>query len=273
LVDVLKEVIRLREEGKEGVLITVVEKIGSGPSRVGDKMLVKPDGSKLGTVGGGTLEQIAVKRALSILKEKKNLLEKYDLSGEGDKGAVRSSMLCGGNVSLFYEYIGTGPRVYIFGAGHVGKALVYHLRKLNYFITVIDSRKDILEDLEGAHKKILTGYEKAIEDIEIPEGSFFVITTHSHVTDYTVLKKIYEADGKPCYIGLVASPNKASTLVKRLRSELKKDIDLNILYTPVGLDIGGETPHEIAISIISEMQAVRYGKSGHHHLKMEWSSS
>jgi len=273
LVDVLREVIKLREEGKEGVLITVVEKIGSGPSRVGDKMLVKPDGSKTGTVGGGTLEQIAVKRALSLLKERKNLLEKYDLSGEGDKNAVKSGMLCGGNVTLFYEYIGTGPRVYIFGAGHVGKALVYHLRKLDYFITVLDSRKEILDELEGAHEKILTGYEKAFEDREIPEGSFFIITTHSHVTDYTVLKKIYEAHVKPSYIGLVASPNKARTLIERLRKELGKGLNLNILYTPVGLDIGGETPHEIAISIISEMQAVRYGKSGHRHLKMEWSSS
>ena len=266
MVEIYEEILKLKKNGKEGVLVCVVDKEGHGPSSTGAKMLVLPDGSRLGTVGGGPLEEIAVKKAEEVLKERKNSLQKYTLSEDNDaKEGEPSGMVCGGNVTLFFEYIKPGVRLYIFGAGHIGKALIYHLKKLNYHITVIDNRKDAVFGIEGADRIITGDYREVLSEEEIPKGGFFVVTTHTHQFDSVVLNRICQFHCNPRYIGLVASRKKAEAIVRGITGELaKKEINFDILYTPVGLDIGGKTPDEIAISIISEIQSVRFNKGGNH---------
>jgi xanthine dehydrogenase accessory factor len=267
MADIYEEILRVRQKGEEGVLITVVAKEGHGPAGMGTKMLVTPDGRLEGTVGGGALEYAAVKKASHCLKDKNNYLKKYSLSPDNDIiDCEQTGMICGGAVTLFYEYIGSGARLYLFGAGHIGKALVYHLKNLNYYITLIDDREGLVETIDGAQYSITVNYETALKDEDVPDGSFFVIASHSHALDYVILKRIYEARWDPKYIGLIASRNKGELMIQQLTEDLGPDIDLNTLYTPVGLDIGGENPDEIAISIISELQAVRYNKPGHKHL-------
>jgi xanthine dehydrogenase accessory factor len=265
--DIYEEILRIRQKGEEGVLITVVAKEGHGPAGMGTKMLVLPDGRREGTVGGGALEYAAVKKASQCLKDKKNFMKKYSLSPDNDViDCEQTGMICGGAVTLFYEYIGSGARLYLFGAGHIGKALVYHLKNLNYYITLIDDREGNVETIDGAHSRITVNYETALKDEEVPPGSYFIIASHSHAFDYLILKRIYEARWDPKYIGLVASHSKGEVMIQQLTKDLGPDIDLSILYTPVGLDIGGENPDEIAISIISELQAIRYNKPGQKHL-------
>lgn len=267
MADIYEEILKLRQKGEEGVLITVVEKEGHGPAGMGKKMLVLPDGRREGTVGGGALEYMAVKIASQCLKDKSSQLKKYLLSPDNDIiNGEQTGMMCGGAVTLFYEYIGSGARLYIFGAGHIGKALLYHLKNLNYHITLIDNREGIVETIEGAQCNITVNYESALKNEEIPSDSFFIIAAHSHALDYVILKRIYEAKWNPKYIGLIASKNKSGLMIQQLTKDLGTDINLDILYTPVGLDIGGENPDEIAISIISELQAIRYNKNGHKHL-------
>ncbi|MCU0286600.1 MAG: XdhC family protein [Acidobacteria bacterium] len=265
---IYEEILQLKQKGKEGVLVTVIAKEGHAPAGIGTKMLVLSDGRREGTVGGGALEYAAVKKAAHCMKEKNSCLNKYCLNTDNDIiNEEQTGMICGGSATLFYEYIGSGTRLYIFGAGHIGKALIYHLKNLNYYVTLIDNREGMADAIEGANRSITANYETVLKDEDIPTESYFIIASHSHNLDYIILKRIYEANWNPKYIGLMASRNKGELMIQQLCKELEVNINLDILYTPVGLDIGGANPDEIAISIISELQAVRCNKNGHKHLK------
>ncbi len=271
--DIYEEIVKLETGGGTGVLVTVVEKEGHGPAVAGTKMLVLPDGRRLGTVGGGTLEYTSLKWVEGMFKGEKGGLKKYLLSPDNevleDEKIEKTGMICGGSTTLYYEVIGAAVRVFVFGAGHVGKALVNHLKHLDYFITVLDNREGLADSIDGAQQKIpVESYDKALDNSDIPPGSFFVITTHSHALDYVVLKRIYQAGWDPKYIGLSASRKKAPKMIERLCGEIGKNIDLSILYSPMGLHIGGTLPEEIAISVIAELQAIRYGQEGHRHMRV-----
>jgi xanthine dehydrogenase accessory factor len=265
--EIYEEILKLKTSDENGVLITVVEKEGHGPAVIGTKMLVRRDGQKKGTVGGGALEYAASKHAEKILENKTSGIKKYLLNPDNEIiNGDKTGMLCGGTISLFYEYIGSGDRLYIFGAGHIGKALVYHLKNLNYYITLIDNREGMVETIPGVQRRMTTKYEIAFKDEDVPEAGYFIIASHSHKLDYAILKRIYEANWKPKYIGMVASKRKSPVMIKQLKEELGENIHLDMLYTPVGLNIGGPSPDEIAISIIAELQAIRYNKNGHQHM-------
>ncbi len=266
--DIYQEIVKLRKEGTEGVLLTVVGKDGHGPAGLGTKMLVLADGNRVGTVGGGALEYSAIKKAGQVMKDKKNRLKKYLLSHDNDIiDGDNTGMLCGGNITIFYEYVGSGSRIYIFGAGHIGQSLLYHLKGMNYYITLIDSREGIMEDVGDVQRTITGPYETVLRDEKVPENSFFIIASHSHSFDYLILKRIYESSWAPQYVGMIASKKKAPELKNRLLNDLGLGTNIDNLYTPMGLDIGGQSPDEIAISIIAEIQSVRFRKEGHKHIR------
>jgi len=263
--DIYERILSLKRSGKAGVLVTVVERSGSVPADPGSKMLVTVRGEAFGTVGGGSLENHAIDRAKEILATRKSLLQRYSLdSGKTTDDTICLPMVCGGNATLFYEFIAATLSVFIFGAGHVGSALIRHLSGLGYEPTVIDSREDILDTVESAHKVPVDSYTAVTEKISVPEGSFIVVATHTHEHDYQVLKCVYSAGWEPAYTGVVASKKKAKEIMDRLYGELGKVIETRNLFMPVGLDIGGRSVDEIAVSIVSEMQAVRYGKQVPH---------
>lgn len=275
MTEIFEDLLKLKSNGEAGVLVTVVEKEGHGPAVVGTKMLVRPGGEKTGTVGGGALEHAAAKRALKVMEEQQGGLQKYLLSPDNeliDPGTdvEKTGMMCGGAVTLFFEYFGSGAHLYIFGAGHIGKALAYHLRHLDYYITIVDNREGMAEALEGVQRRITTNYKTALQDQTVRPGSYFIIVTHSHALDYVVLKRIYEAGWQTPYIGLIASKRKAPVMVEQLKQEMGAELNLDNLYSPIGLRTGGTLPHDIALSIAAELQAVRYGKTGNNHMKLEF---
>ena len=268
MIEIYEELVKLKTTGESGVLITVVDKDGHGPAVLGAKMLVRSDGEKKGTVGGGALEFAAMKYAPKLIELQKSESKKYLLSPDNELiEGEKTGMLCGGTITLFYEYIGPGARLYIFGAGHIGKALAYHLKNLDYYVTLVDNREGVVDSIENVQQRITANYETALEGENVPEAAFFIIASHSHKLDYVILKRIYQAAWIPRYIGMVASKRKAPLMVRQLEEELGNDINLDILYAPVGLDTGGPTPDEIAISVIAEIQAIRYNKTGHRHKK------
>ena len=180
-------------------------------------------------------------------------------------------MLCGGRVALFYEHLPSRPRVYLFGGGHVGQALVRHLKDLDFHVTMIDSRTGIESAGLEVNRLLIADYDRALSDEHVPEGGFFVIATHSHRFDYALLRRILTAGWKPRYVGMVASKKKAAGFLQDLKAELGADVDADLpaLYMPIGLDTGGRSAAEIAVSIAAEIQAVRYGRSGLPHLRLE----
>jgi xanthine dehydrogenase accessory factor len=244
-----------------GVVVTVVKKTGSGPAESGTKMLVYTDGSAVGTVGGGAIEKQAIERAVMLFKEKKNHLEEFIMQDSGE--GKQTGMMCGGTATLFFKYYAPKHHIYIFGAGHIGSALVYHLKPLDYFITVLDDRQDVLNALEGADEKILGTFETVLSNDQVEPNSFFIIATYEHKADSVVLNRIFHEGWKPRYVGMVASRHKQKIMLE----ELKKTVpyaDMGACYIPVGLDIGGGLPHDIALSITAEIQKIRFKATGKH---------
>lgn len=271
MVDVLERVVELQKAGLEGVLITVAEKEGSGPLPAGAKMLVYADGRTIGTIGGGALEVIGARKALDLMREKKCLLERYALTEQNEiVEDAPTGMKCGGRVALFYEYLRSSPRLYLFGGGHVGQALVRSLKALDFYVTVIDDRAGIEGGVADADRVLVADYERALSDENVPEESYFVVATPSHRFDYAVMRRALTSGWKPRYVGVIASKKKAGGFLEDLKAEeMPGDVDLSPLYMPIGLDTGGSSAAEIAVSIVAEIQAVRYGRSGLRHLRLE----
>ena len=279
--NIFETIVDLQKKGEACVLITVTNKEGHGPQIPGAKLLISKDGSKFGTIGGGALEHTAIEEGLAILSSKASISKKY-LLGENDSTVdpvpsaskdltgINTGMICGGNITLFYEYIEKQESVLIFGAGHVGKALAYYLKPLNFNVILLDSRQNILNDIKDSSTYLLEDYNNlSINEIQL-DNSYIVITTHSHEFDYKVLKNIYNSDTSPKYIGMIASKKKSEKMIERLSNEINKTINFSHLYTPIGLKIGGTSPNEIALSIASELQAIKYNQPGNKHARREW---
>ncbi len=262
--EIYREILRIQGEGKDAVLITVIEKIGSGPATVGKKLLVTADGKKIGTVGGGSLEALAIARAKDFMKLRKSGILHFALDEDfnATEKKLSTGLICGGEAKLFFEFIGPALRLYIFGAGHVGRALAEHTKNLNYFVTVVDSRKEVLKGIP-ADRVVYARYDRVFENDPPPPGGYFVITTHSHILDLQILKRVF--DWEPAYVGILASKNKGETLMRMLNKEIGDKINWDVVFTPMGLDLGGSTPDEIAISVIAEIQALKNGKTPVKH--------
>ncbi|WP_278286134.1 XdhC family protein [Vallitalea okinawensis] len=258
----------MKNSGGPCMVVTVVEKTGDGPVEVGKKMLVGENGEAFGTVGGGALEYFAREKCKELLKKRQSIFEKYLLNeGKIVEQATTLPMACGGMVSLFYEYIGVKAHIYIFGAGHVGQALTRVLKTMDFHVTVIDSRKKVYEAFVGADRKVHASYAEFIDQEGLREGSYVVVCTPSHKHDYNVINKVLELQLEPRYIGMLCSPVKLKDFLEKTYDNFGKDVDLSNFYSPIGLDTGGGTPEEIAISITAEILAVYHNKTGHKHMK------
>ena len=261
-----EEIINILRNNEYCVLVTVVDKEEHGPGIIGSKLLISSNGDMKGTVGGGQIEFLAINECMEVFLKKRSYSKKYILNQqqntENTENTENTGMICGGTTTLFFEYISNGISVYIFGAGHVGKALINHMKYLNYDITLFDHRIDMLNEIKGIKKCVLVDYTNVFEEKIMLDGGYIIIATPSHMFDYTVLKSIFESGNRPKYIGMLGSKKKATTLFKKIKEDFGETFDSSCLYIPAGLDIGGGTPDEIAISIIAEMQYLIYKKEG-----------
>lgn len=266
--NVFETLMEYKSQGLSAVLVTVTEVKGEGPVEVGKKMVVSEHGDAVGTVGGGALEYQAREYCKKVVNERKSTMKKY-LLNEGSvlEDTETLPMVCGGVVTLFYEYVGFQQYIYIFGGGHVGQALTNVLNTLNYHITMIDERKDVYDKFTGANEKHHAKFTDFIEQKSIKEGSFVVICTPSHKHDYNVVNKILELDLSPSYMGMLCSPKKLKEYLDQTRKMFDREINLNNFYSPIGLNLGGGSPEEIAISITAEIMAVANDKPNHSHMR------
>ena len=263
-----RTIAELRRQGQAAVLVTVVEKEGSGPALPGTKMLVMADGATLGTVGGGALERLAAQRAIELLAQRCSLLVRYALGEDGSAtDAEPTGMICGGRTGLFYDYLGYELRVCVLGAGHVGSALVDCLKPLHGYVTVVDPRSEMIAQIAGANRLVTADYVSGLLEVPGDGETYYVIATPGHASDYAVLKRLFSAARAPRYVGLIGSRGKVASFVERLRIELGAGLDLSALYAPAGLDLGGASPEEIALCIAAEIQALRFDRAGNRHLR------
>lgn len=256
------------KEGVPIVVITATDKHGEGPVEVGKKLLLTNHDDAFGTVGGGALEYEAREFAKSLFVTKKSTTKTY-LLNEGNiiDDAETLPMVCGGKVTLFFEYIGPQETVYIFGGGHVGQALVRVLETMNFHTIIIDDRPEIVERFVGGDEVILSPFVGYIENQGLEDNAMVVVCTPSHKYDYSVIHKVLHDKIPVKYIGMLCSIRKLKDYLDKTYDVFGKDIDLSNLYLPIGLDLGGGSPEEIAISIASELLAVSHQKSNHKHMR------
>ncbi len=250
------------------VVISVVEKHGDGPVEVGKKMIVLQENKAFGTVGGGALEYTAREYCKEVFKNKKSETKTYLLNeGKIVNDAITLPMACGGKVTLFFEYIGPTEYIYIFGAGHCGQALSNVLSTMNFHTTIIDERQDVIDQFVGGDEVIHSPFVQYIDDYGLKKDSFVVVATPSHKFDYKILDKIFEKNIQLKYLGMLCSLKKLYEYLEGTYQKFGKDIDLKNFYSPIGLETGGGSPAEIAISIAAEILAVSNHKKHHRHMR------
>jgi xanthine dehydrogenase accessory factor len=265
---IFERVATLTKKGTPLMLVSVIEKKGEGPVDVGKKMIVYGDNQAEGTVGGGMLEFTARNMAVDFLQRRQSTTETFLLQeGTVIEDATTLDMACGGVVTLFFEYVGPQEFIYVFGAGHVGQALVNVLQTMNFYITVIDDRQDVIDAFKGGHQVIHKPFVGFIEENGLQPHSFVVVCTPSHKHDYNVLHALLQHKIPVKYAGMLCSLEKLKDYIDRTQETFGTTLQMDHFYSPIGLDIGGGSPEEIAISIASEILAIHYNKKGHKHMR------
>jgi xanthine dehydrogenase accessory factor len=268
MTEIYREITEITSSGGSCVLVTVAESEGCGPMTVGKKMLVREDGTHTGTVGGGALEHEAIETALNSMENRQSRLVAYFLNeGETREGFKTIPMICGGTARLFYEYLSGGDRVYIFGGGHVGRALARQLDLVGFYSLLIEDRDDIFSEITEGKQRIHQDFYSYAKDAPIGEHSYVVICTPSHENDFDVVRALADRKIQPRYLGMLASPAKKADFLSRMKEEYGNDVDLSYIFSPVGLDIGGNSPAEIALSVAAEMLSIKYGKPAANHMR------
>lgn len=246
------EIEKLRNSNKAAALCTVVNTKGSTPRKVGAKMVVREDGKIVGTIGGGNLEKKVIENALFQIKQNESKLFKHDLLHQ-------HNMCCGGSVEIYIEPIKKMNRLYIFGAGHTGKALAQFANQLDFDIYVIDDRKEYIDSLEiEGINKLNLDYKKVLPSLPFDKNSYIVIMTYEHSHDRDILA--YCMNQPNAYLGMIGSKRKVEITKKMFEEgQLANKATLNNIDMPMGINIGAESPEEIAISILAKLIEIKNG--------------
>ena len=254
--DVFQELVRLRSEGRKAALATVVKWLGSTPRRDHAKMLVLEEGSTIGSIGGGSTEAEVVNEARRVLETEKASLTKFTLTQEE---AARDGLICGGTVEVFVEPILPDPRLLLMGGGHLAQAIAEAAGRVGFKITVVDDRASFAnrERFPEVEETIVAPFEESLDNIDVTESSFVLIVTRGHGYDQVVLEKAIQTPAR--YVGLVGSRRKIRIILKNLLDQGIPPEAFSRLYAPIGLEIGSETPQEIAVSVVAELIALRKG--------------
>ncbi|TCK97765.1 xanthine dehydrogenase accessory factor [Natranaerovirga hydrolytica] len=255
--NIFEEIVQLQKNNESFAVATIIASKGSTPRHIG-KMIVKKDGQIKGTIGGGLAESFVIQEAIHAIKNKQSKTVEYTLNSD-EKGGIK--MYCGGSLSLFIEVIPKRTRVIIIGGGHVGQAVAHLAKTLDYQIVVVDDREAYANQTVYPMAEELYTHEdivKALEKVKMDDNTYVLIFTKD--SDESVLR--YVIQEKVAFIGMIGSGRKVIKTFNKLHEEGIKKAALDKVYAPLGLDIGAETPEEIAISIIGEMMKAKNQSSG-----------
>ena len=248
------ELPRLLERHGRLAMATVVSAVGSTPREMTARMLILPGGATEGTMGGGKFESL-------VIADARKLLEDHGLpftrdyafvpAGENAFGAV-----CGGTATVLLEIVERAPRLLVVGAGHCGRALARAAAFSGYEVTVADEREEQLDPAAFPTDARLVHVKDDYSDLPLPGSKDFVaIVSRGHVTDGLAFRRLRHVP--VAYLGMIGSRAKRKALFDELRSEGFTEEELRRARNPIGLDIGAESPEEIAIAIVAELIATR----------------
>ena len=254
--ELLQAQLDAQRAGYTYAVVTIAEASGSVP-RTSGKMLVYEDGHSVGTVGGGPAERRAKADALAQLDAGQNAFLRYDFPSPD--GAS-----CAGRLSILIEVFQPKPLLVIFGGGHVGTSLLRLAVPTGFRTLLLDDRaEEQIPDASSlaSHFVRVQNVERDILNTPIPANAFFVLCGHDHAVDGEALAAALQKS--PKYIGMLASRRKIQSLFSQLRQRGVTDEQLSFVHTPIGLDLGGETPQELAVGILAQLLLVKNGKEAH----------
>src|SRR5687767_8759016 len=254
----------IEKNNESAALCTVVKSEGSTPRHVGSKMLVYPNRSFIGTVGGGELESRVIKAAIESIQNGKVQNLSYTMAdpSRGDPG------VCGGTVEVLVEPILPPAMIVVIGGGHVGKAVVHLAKWLGFRVAVSDDREEFSnpESAPGADEYYPVSMGKLTEHLKVTRQTYFVITSRGSSVDVQGLPSLL--DSKAAYIGVIGSKRRWLTTVKALKEQGVTDEKIARVHSPMGIELNAETPEEIAVSILAEILMLR-GKGTGKMMKSE----
>ena len=252
--DIYEQIVELRRQGRRGAVATITNVRGSIPSFQTAKMLVRDDGSIVGTIGGGCVEAEVWQVAREVMEQEKPRTLSFNLN---NNPKYDTGLVCGGTLEIFIEPVLPSALLYIFGAGHVAYNLYKVATIAGFDVIVVDDREAYAnrERFPDAREVIARDFELATAELSPPEASYIVIVTRGHRDDMRVLR--WALNMRTRYLGMIGSRRKTISIYKELEKEGIPAEKFKDVHAPVGLEIGAVTPEEIAVAIVAEMIAVR----------------
>ena len=256
------------QAGNPCVVVTVIATKGSTPRKNGAKMLIRSDGSLVGTIGGGKYESLVLDAAAECLESGELKVFSFPLHENADNsfGAI-----CGGEITVLLEPHAMKQRLLISGAGHCGQSLAELALGCGWPVVVFDDRQELFETPFYTTGKISAQSDPdALTTFPFRPDDCLVLVSKGHPEDRAALKAVLDRDPIPelAYFGMIGSDRKVSMVFKDMEAEGYSCETLNKIYAPIGLDIGSESPAEIAISIMAEiLQVTRKARGGHMKIK------
>ncbi len=253
MTEIYREILRVLEKGEKAALATVVGSTGSTPGKESAKMLVRADGTFLGTIGGGCTEADVWALAREVIATDRPIRRSFKLT---PRAAEEGGLACGGIVEIFVEPIGN-PVACIFGAGHIARFLAPLLHQVGFNTFVIDDREQFACRLHFPEpiRLLVSDFSTAFGKLSITENSYLVIVTRGHRYDQLVLGEAVKT--RATYVGLIGSKAKISRIFRSLAAAGAETERLRAVKAPIGLDIGCRMPEEIAVSIAAQIIAHR----------------
>jgi xanthine dehydrogenase accessory factor len=252
--DIFEEITKLRKQGRKAALATIISVQGSVPSYETSKLLIRDDGSIVGTVGGGCVEADVWAAAQDVMREEKPRRMHFNLNQnpEYDQGLV-----CGGSLDVFIEPILATPTLYLFGGGHVSLAISKVASVTGFEIVIVDDRPAFAnqERFPEAIETYAGPWEENFPRLSLNDFSYIAIATRGHKGDLACLRWALTTPAR--FIGMIGSRRKLIEFSKVLEAEGVDADQFERIHSPVGLDIGAITPQEIAVSVVAEMIAAR----------------
>ncbi len=256
LIKMLSEAI---DSGRGAAFVTVISVGGSTPREAGAKMLVYADGAIEGTVGGGSVEALVIKQAVACIKKGEGGKYVFELKPKGNTG-----MICMGDMEVFIDVYKNPFKVLILGGGHVGVKIAEACRLAGFPYAVADDRKEFAngERFPGASAIINEFPHKAVEAAGVDADTYVVIVTRGHSLDRECLEAVMRTPA--AYIGMIGSKDKVGEIFSLLGKKKLYPLKDARVHSPVGLNIGGKAPGEIAVSVLAEIMKVHYKRDGAH---------
>lgn len=257
----LEEIAAARKSRTPCALVTIAATKGSVPRAAGSKMLVYADGKTSGTIGGGKFESLVIKDAQEQMREKKPLLKTYPLH---EKSKKSFGAICGGESTVLIEPQILSEAIFLIGGGHCSLAIAKLAVDCGLFVTVVDDRSELLSIFPSQATTISdVDPAKFIARRKWRSDEAIVIVNRNYEIDREALAAALKTRGTG-YIGMIGSKRKVQRVFDQLKKRRVSKEMLAKVYAPLGLDIGADSPAEIAVSVIGEVLTILRKRSGRH---------